>query len=182
MGWIQTFTGRKVDLLRPDPDQIDPLDIAHALSNQCRFNGRCKRFYSVAEHSMLGATVALPDQELARYFLLHDATEAYLGDIVSPLKGLLNGQFPFYEELEYDFWLAIAARFDLHPRIPDEVKKIDRRMLATEREQVMSPPGYWECKAEPFPNLQISFLEPMVARTSFLQTFRSLFPQEKIAA
>lgn len=178
MGWIQTSTGRRVDLLRPDPDQIDPVDIAHALSNQCRFNGHCKRFYSVAEHSLLGATATLPDRELARYFLLHDATEAYLGDIVSPLKGLL----PSYEELEHDLWLVIAVRFGLHPRMPDEIKEIDRRMLATEREQVMSPPGYWECKAEPFPNLQISFLEPMTARTTFLQTFRSLFPQENIAS
>lgn len=176
MGWIQTFTGRRVDLLHPDPEQIDPVDIAHALANQCRFNGHCKMFYSVAEHSMLGAAMASPDLEVARYFLLHDAAEAYLGDIVSPLKELL----PIYQEMEHDLWLAIAVRFDLHPRMPDAVKEIDQRMLATEREQVMSPPGRWDCRAEPFSNLQISFLEPMTARTYFLHTFKTLFPEENV--
>lgn len=171
MGWIQTSSGRRVDLLRPDPEQIDPVDIAHALANQCRFNGHCKQFYSVAEHSTLGAAMTSGDQELARYFLLHDAAEAYLGDIVSPLKGLL----PAYQEMEHEFWLAIAVRFDLHPRMPDAIKEIDARMLATEREQVLSPPGRWDCKAEPFPNLQISFLEPMTAKTTFLRTFATLW-------
>lgn len=176
MGWIQTYTGRRVDLLHPDSEQIDPVDIAHALANQCRFNGHCKMFYSVAEHSLLGAAMASPDLMLARYVLLHDAAEAYLGDIVSPLKGLL----PTYQELEYDLWLAIAVRFDLPPRMPDAVKEIDQRMLATEREQVMSPPGYWDCRAEPFSNLRIGFLEPMTAKTYFLHAFKTLFPQENV--
>lgn len=176
MAWIQTYTGRKVDLLHPEPEQIDPVDIAHALANQCRFNGHCKMFYSVAEHSILGSAMASYNSELARYFLLHDAAEAYLGDIVSPLKGLL----PAYQEIEHDFWLAIAARFGLHPRMPDEVKEIDQRMLATEREQVLSGPAQWKCDAEPFPNLRISFLEPMTARTYFLHSFKTLFPQENV--
>lgn len=176
MGWIQTFTGRRFDLLDPDPDQVDIRDIAQGLSHQCRFNGHCKMFYSVAEHSMLASTAASPDRELAKYALLHDAAEAYLGDIVRPLKYLL----PAYEEMEFNVWLAIAGRFGLDPRMPPEVKIIDDCLLATERTQVLSPVGAWECKAEPFPDLHVTFLDPMTARTYFLHTFKIFFPGENV--
>lgn len=84
MAWIQTFTGKKFPLDKPDPALIDIEGIAHALSLLCRFNGHCTRFCSVAEHSVHVAREI--DLDLAMEGLLHDAAEAYLGDVHSPLK------------------------------------------------------------------------------------------------
>jgi len=86
--WIQTISGRKFPLAEPDPNQIDIEDIAHALSMLCRFNGHCTQFYSVAEHSMHVSHEISNDLALAG--LLHDAAEAYLGDVPSPLKKELS--------------------------------------------------------------------------------------------
>lgn len=84
MTWILTRSGRKFDLARPTADMVDPADIAHSLSMQCRFNGHTSRYYSVAQHSYLVADLVPAEDQLAG--LLHDATEAYVGDLVRPLK------------------------------------------------------------------------------------------------
>lgn len=84
---IRTFSGKWIYPLDPRLDEIDLGDIAHALSNLCRFTGHCQ-FYSVAEHSCyVAATVTDPRLRLPA--LLHDAAEAYLGDIAAPNKGAL---------------------------------------------------------------------------------------------
>lgn len=84
---INTFSGIEFDLLNPNPNDIDIEDIAHELSMLCRFNGHCKEFYSVAEHSVYVSYEI--DEEFALIGLLHDAAEAYLGDVPTPLKKLL---------------------------------------------------------------------------------------------
>jgi len=76
--FIQTYSGKRIDFENPDPDQIDIVDIAHGLSNLCRFSGQSKYFYSVAQHSFY---VSLVCKENKLQALLHDATEAYMADV-----------------------------------------------------------------------------------------------------
>lgn len=131
--WMQTYTGKKFWPLDPDPAEIDILDIAHALSNACRYAGHVMRFYSVAEHSVLVSMhVSDPNQKWA---LLHDASEAYLVDMPRPVKRFLPG----YQEAETRLMAAICERFGLPPEMPDEVKDIDNRILVDEREVLMAP-------------------------------------------
>ena len=86
---VETCSGRYVDVRHPDPATIDTMDIAHALSMQCRFNGHVRDFYSVAEHCVRVANL-LPTP-LRIHGLLHDAAEAYVGDVVTPVKCWLYG-------------------------------------------------------------------------------------------
>jgi 5'-deoxynucleotidase YfbR-like HD superfamily hydrolase len=81
---IHTYTGKMVDVTNLRKRDIDIQDIAHALSNQCRFSGHTNKFYSVAQHSVLVSRLVPEDQRLGG--LLHDAPEAYLQDMARPLK------------------------------------------------------------------------------------------------
>lgn len=142
MTWILTRTGRRFDLLQPCPSQVFVLDIAHALAHLCRFNGHASRHYSVAQHSLVVASIVPAEHKLAA--LLHDATEAYVGDMVRPLKQVM----PEYKQIEQRIWLAICERFDIAPELPESVKEADMIALATERAQLMPDhPGEWECLA-----------------------------------
>jgi hypothetical protein len=132
--WMQTYTGRQFFPLDPRPEDIDPLDIAHALSLICRYGGHTKRFYSVAEHCVLMADAVEP--EFALWALLHDATEAYVGDMVRPLKH----HMPEYRAVEDRLMAVIAERFGLSGSMPDAVKDADNRILLTERAALLSPP------------------------------------------
>lgn len=120
-GRIRTFTGKMVDLVNPTEPMIDIRDIAHALSRICRFGGHIDSFYSVAQHSIVCSN-RVP-QELALCGLLHDATEAYIGDMVRPLKYL--PQMAFFRDTEQKIWEVIARRWGLPDHIPDAVKKVD---------------------------------------------------------
>lgn len=91
---ILTYTGLHFPLLKPEYFHFNILDIAHALSQLCRFTGHTSSFYSVAQHSVMVASLVPADQALAA--LMHDAAEAYLGDVSSPLKALL----PDYKLIE----------------------------------------------------------------------------------
>ncbi len=142
MTWILTRTGRRFDLLQPCPSQVFVLDIAHALAHLCRFNGHASRHYSVAQHSLVVASIVPAEHKLAA--LLHDATEAYVGDMVRPLKQVM----PEYKQIEQRIWLAICERFDIAPELPECVREADMIALATERAQLMPDhPGEWECLA-----------------------------------
>src|SRR5690606_8557009 len=126
--YVETRTGKKFTFLEPKADDIDIADIAYALANQCRFNGHCSSFYSVAEHSV--AVAMLLPQELQLAGLLHDAAEAYLGDIPSPLKQFL----PDYDRLETTVITAINEKFGVIWDAPTEaaVKQADLQQLRTE--------------------------------------------------
>jgi hypothetical protein len=104
---ITTYSGRRVDLLAPTADDVDFVDIAHALSMVCRFGGHCGRFLSVAEHCLLVSALLPP--RLALVGLLHDAHEAYLGDVVTPLKRVLPG----YVEIARRWDEAISEKFNV---------------------------------------------------------------------
>jgi 5'-deoxynucleotidase YfbR-like HD superfamily hydrolase len=152
MTWILTRSGRRFDLLAPKADQVCTLDIAHALSQLCRFNGHTSRHYSVAQHSLLVASIVPAEHQLAA--LLHDATEAYVGDMVRPLKlgmrEFYEGQslVSLYDEVERKVWLAICEHFHLEPELPACVHEADMVALATERAQLMPDhAAEWECLA-----------------------------------
>lgn len=171
MSWIQTYTGRKFDLLDPQPDMICIEDIAHALSNVCRYTGHCKEFYSVAQHSVyVSGNVA---QQHKLQALLHDATEAYVTDVSRPLKQLL----PAYKQIEARVWRVIAARFGLPEELAPEVKAADNLLLMTERESLMAvKPELWAPELEaikPLP-VRIHGWDPRVAESRFTRAFNRL--------
>jgi hypothetical protein len=105
--WMQTYGGGRFYLRNPRADEVEPADIAHALSLLCRYNGHIDRFYSVAEHCVL-LSHAVPEK-FALDALLHDATEAYVGDMIRPLKRTMNE----YQMVERYVMNAIAERFDI---------------------------------------------------------------------
>jgi len=128
---ISTRSGRRLYLHNPSPSQILIDDIAHGLAHQCRFNGQTNKFYSVAQHSVIVASILPPELKLAG--LLHDAAEAYLGDIVQPLKELL----PEFAEIESRFAEVIGERFNVDLKHHDLIKRADLIALATERRDLM---------------------------------------------
>ncbi|MDD5359463.1 MAG: hypothetical protein PHI79_05790 [Sulfurovaceae bacterium] len=105
--FIVTSTGRKFYMKDIEKNQLHIEDIAIALSRICRFAGHCKRYYSVAEHSILVANLLPPEFALAG--LLHDATEAYLGDVTRPLKNQLQQ----YRDIEDRLHGHIEKSFDV---------------------------------------------------------------------
>jgi len=140
MTWILTQSGQQFDLLRPTASMIKPVDIAHALSRLCRFNGHTRAHYSVAQHSLIVASLVPVEHQLVA--LLHDATEAYIGDMTRPLKAVM----PEYQYVEQQIWLAVCDRFDIPADLPDCVKKADMVALATERRDLMPEhPGERDC-------------------------------------
>lgn len=150
--WMETVSGRRVDLLDPKPEQIDPSDICYALSRLCRFTGHVAG-YSVAQHTLLVA--ANVPREFRAVALLHDAAEAYIGDISKPLKSALRvlcGSGLGFIEL--GIWKAIRERFssiDLPAMFPGEVLDADIRALATERRDLFGVSANdWRLGVEPF--------------------------------
>ncbi len=118
---------------------IDTRDISHALAHLCRFNGHTHEFYSVAQHSCMVADLVPAEHKLAA--LLHDATEAYIGDMVRPIKEVMAA----YQQMEHVLWLQICVRFDLGPLLPESVQHADLIALATERRDLMPPdPAIWD--------------------------------------
>lgn len=164
--WIETASGREFWPLDPRPEEIHIEDIATALSKLCRFGGHCKSFYSVAEHCAL-ASEFVPTG-IALEALLHDAAEAYLSDIPRPLKRL--PEFAAYRAAETKLEQAIAARFGLVYPWPEEVKKIDDRLLHTEAGQLM-PSAIWVRPELVLPGVTIRGLEPEEARRVFIRVF-----------
>jgi len=169
--WMQTYTGRAFYPMDPDPIDIDPLDIAHALSMLCRYNGHVDRFYSVAEHCILMSN-AVPAKD-ALWALLHDATEAYVGDMIRPLKRFM----PEYRTVEDRLMEAIASRFGLTGTMPASVKDADNRILLTERAALLSvspaPWGFGLEDLDPLP-VFISGWEPGVAQSYYLTCLDTL--------
>lgn len=132
--WMQTFTGRPFWPLDPQPDDLDCRDIAHALSMLCRYNGAVHVFYSVAEHCVLMSHAVAPENAL--WALLHDATEAYMGDLIRPLKQ----HMPTYRQAEDRLMAVICEWAGLDPVCPAEVKAADVRIMRDERDALMSSP------------------------------------------
>jgi uncharacterized protein len=139
-----------VNPLAVTPEDVDIDDIAASLANQCRFGGHCREFYSVAQHSCLAADLVLErerDATSGLWALLHDASEAYLGDLPHPLKhGSELGRL--YREAEDELQRTVCERFGLPPEPPSCVLEIDRALLAAERQALMVDAWAWPELAE----------------------------------
>lgn len=166
--WMQTYTGKEFYPLSPRAEDVDPLDIAHALSLLCRYNGHVRVFYSVAEHCVHMSRFV--DDEFALWALLHDSTEAYVGDMIRPLKRFM----PEYQAVEEKVMVAIAEKFGLSTaHMPPEVKDADNRILITEKMALLgesqSSWGDWE----PLP-VTIHGWSPPEAEAQYLKRLREL--------
>ncbi|MDB0600303.1 HD domain-containing protein [Tenacibaculum maritimum] len=123
---IRTYTGKVFDLKILDPDSICIEDIAHALSHTARFAGHLPEMYSVAQHSVLVGSKCEREHKLAA--LLHDASEAYLGDMPSPFKKMM----PEYKKIEDNLMQVIAKKFGFQYPLHPQVKHFDKEYLSLE--------------------------------------------------
>lgn len=142
--WIQTFSGQALDLQAPTADMIHLVDIAVCLSRVPRFGGHTRTPYSVAQHSLVVMT-AVKDMGcgplLQLQALMHDAPEAYIGDVPSPLKRMLSD----YKGIEDRIWQAVCDKFNLPATMAPEVKDADMLALIAEAHAHLShgPIGGW---------------------------------------
>lgn len=143
-GWINTYTGRKVYPLDLRPEDIDIRDIAHALALECRYLNHSSVHYSVAQHSVLLSRWV--PAEFALDALLHDAEEAYLGDLARPLKVL--PQFAFWREAGKKAAAVIQQALGIGPE-PAEVKRLDHMMCGVEATRVMNTHPDWTFQPSP---------------------------------
>lgn len=178
--YVSTYLGNRFYPLAPRIDDVAIEDIAHGLAFQCRFNGQTEHFYSVAQHSLM--VLALVPQRLALAALLHDAAEAYLGDMVKPLKGL----FPDYSRIEAEVMTIIGRRFGVADFADSLIKHADLVALATEKRDLMPRSSEtWPTLAgvAPLPSRIVS-LPPAEAKQRFLSEFQRLTgtPQQSAAA
>lgn len=169
--YISTHSGLKLHLLNPEAKQISIVDIAVGLSRICRFGGQCERFYSVAEHCVRASEIVPPEEALNA--LLHDAPEAYLGDVTSPVKALLPDYRALYDRVER----VIFNKYGVE--MTAAVKAADLAMLKVER-QVLMPQTlgeYWSVLAgvEVVGSHNRLGWKPETARREFLYRFFELY-------
>jgi hypothetical protein len=153
-------SGSYFSFLEPHNSTYTIEDIAHALSRVCRFGGHTESHYSVAQHSVLSSYLA--EDEFKFDALMHDAAEAFLGDIPSPLKMLL----PDYKTIEIRVEKAIFERFGVSFPLPQNVKEVDKMMLAIEKRDVIGNDDYWEHLAGVVP-LDSMTIVPLPAEIAF---------------
>lgn len=173
--YIATYTGKQFFLLNPRLEDIDIIDIAHALSLQCRWTGHVKWHYSVAQHSVYCSMIGPESEAFER--LMHDGSEAYMGDMNRPLKHYTEAGPP-YRVQESVIQNAICQRFGLSTHEPASVHLADNAMLYAEKEQLL---GYtfeeaedWE-RYEDYPMPVITRWSPDQAETMFLRQFNELY-------
>lgn len=162
--------GRYFSFLNPEETPVTIEDIALGLSNTCRYAGQVNRFYSVAEHSVL--TSYLVPLSLAMEALMHDAAEAFIGDMVKPLKEIC----PDYQAVEERVERAIFKQFNLPFPIRPEVKYADMQMLCFEKVSVKNNHDKWSwCEGIETPeNITIRFLDPNQAFNAFMARYHEL--------
>ena len=184
---ILTASGVYVNFVNPVVDSIRIFDIAHGLSNECRYAGQCREFYSVGQHCVL-ASYFVPNA-LAWEALFHDSSEAYLKDLPTWLKQLLPG----YKEIEHRFETVIRQKFGLSTdpvvweRNKKIIKEVDYKLLATEKRDLLPVDGEcWEYLRDvsPMP-FNITPWSPKEAEKRFLDRYEELkgiYERVKISA
>lgn len=173
---IKVAAGHYVDLVNPDPASIEIRSIAAALSKICRFGGHCPEFYSVAEHSVHATSMAVAEgfeRDALLAVFLHDAAEAYIGDMVKPLKVTMTQ----YHAAEAKMEAAIEEAFGIDlDRWKDVIKRFDRTMLKVEKvamwpEDKERWSGFGEVEDRQF---KLSFWAPREAEWNFLRIAKLL--------
>lgn len=176
LSFIETYSGIAFHPLAPNPESIRIADIAHAISNQCRFAGHTRTFYSVAEHcvrvsrllDVWGHTALV-----SLWGLLHDASEAYLVDLPTPLKQ--SEGFAPYREAEMELMVAVCRTFGLPEKEPAAVRRADSVLLATEARDLMPfKPEHWGSLAEDPLEQRIVPWSAEEAERAFLIRFHAL--------
>lgn len=160
------------DILNPEDYEYDINEIATALSNLCRYTGHVNSFYSVAEHSVLVSRIV--PAHLALAGLLHDASEAYLGDVASPLKKLL----PEYKRIETRVQQAIAKQFGLNDDLSDPaIHEADKRMYWQERQGIADTgmrDKLWHQDLRATRKVEAQGMSPVMARRMFLNEYKKI--------
>lgn len=180
---MQTYTGRQFTPLAPRVEDIDIRDVAHGLAMVCRYGGHTMRYYSVAEHCYHLSFVG------PRELLLHDSSEAYLGDMIRPLK--YQPEMAEFRKAEHAIEACVRERFGLStdPAVWVKVKEMDDRILVDEIQALMRDPAlYLEpggdgqsgslAGVHPL-GIRISGYEPGIAEQLFLRRFEELFPEHR---
>lgn len=167
---ILLVNGDFFDFKDPRNHDFDIKAIAHALSNLCRYTGHSRRFYSVAEHCVIVSR--LVPEKYALEGLLHDASEAYCGDIASPLKALL----PTYKKIEEGVQEALAAYYGLTYPFPPEIKEADVLAYVTERRSISNTgkDAIWFTDVSARDDIEIRGLAPSSAYRLFLERYEEL--------
>lgn len=173
--WILSYTGKKINFTSPNVNDIDIVDIAHSLSMLCRFGGHTNRFYSVAEHSVHVSKLVPKSRRLEA--LLHDAAEAYLVDIPTPIKNYM----PNYKRMEDHLLRVIYQKFGISTSGDyGPIHYADRQMLLAEKEVLLYDPNkLWapfDVNSVEIPKVDFYFATPSKAESIFLDTFDYLTP------
>lgn len=178
--WMCTASGVQFWPLDPRADEISIEDIAHALSNVCRFGGHCREFYSVAQHCVLVANRAMQltgnslpfDPMPAKWGLLHEAAEAYIGDMIRPLK---RSMFAF-KAAEERILQCVAECFGLPMHMPRAVRQADEDLLTTEAYALMPQKSVerWALSGKRL-DVPIVPLPPKDAHTAFMHVYKFLW-------
>lgn len=170
---MQCYGPVAVNPLAFDESMVNIDSIAHALSNQCRFNGHTRLFYSVAQHSVCVSNIC--ESADALWGLLHDASEAYLADIPRPLKH--SELFRPYLSIERNIQRIVCAKYALPEQMPESVRQADKLALAWERRDLMTPgiEEIWSATSVVHPDVErILPWPPHVAKAYFLDRFEEL--------
>jgi uncharacterized protein len=165
---IETASGKKIYFLDPNPDDFDIEDIAFSLSNQCRFNGHVP-FYSVAEHCLWVAAKLPTEHKLAG--LLHDASEAYLSDVPTPVKQCL----PDYKKIEANLQAAIDKKFNIDSQT-EQVFFWDKKSVYREAFFLLKSKGKdWIPEGEDFTDARPPMcMPPNLAYKLFIDAYKTL--------
>lgn len=175
LNWMHTSLGLRMYPEAPTHKGIAISDIANGLALICRYSGQgdVYKFYSVAEHSVLMAQYALEDAGsfAAMYVLLHDASEAYLGDLVPAVKNAVGSS---YRVLEYAITNDIMHKYSAHHDFRYYAEGLDRRIVPTEKAALIRHPQPWPSDvADPLP-VEIECWDPVKAKMRFLQMWEEL--------
>lgn len=179
--WFQTVSGRKVYCLDPRAEDFDIEDAAHALSRICRYGGHVPgdNIYSVAQHSVYVAQcVSETRPDLALSALLHDAAEAYIGDVIRPIKRG-GGVTKAWLDAEMMWGFTIEKKYDLPPTsiacLDKAIKVADDRVLLAERRDLLAQTkDQWREGCNPWEGRITPIWAPQLAKYMFLSLFCEL--------